>query len=100
MREGPSLTPRLYPARFSACTGPAAGEPRKLPNVNVLDWMTTNALVGQLVVVSTGIYTAIPSQFIALGTGDGTIKLLDHAGTFLKDRTYSLVSALACTLLY
>lgn len=30
-------------------------------------------------------------QFIALGTFDGTIKLLDHTGTFLKDRNYAVV---------
>ena len=30
-------------------------------------------------------------QFIALGTYDGTIKLLDHTGTFLKDRNYAVV---------
>lgn len=34
-------------------------------------------------------------QFIALGTGDGTIKLLDHAGTTLMDRIYTLVGTLS-----
>ena len=38
------------------------------------------------------------TQFIALGTYDGTVKLLDHAGTFLKDRVYHLVSChCSCT---
>lgn len=32
-------------------------------------------------------------QFIALGTDDGTIKLLDHSGTVLKDREYHVVSS-------
>ena len=34
-------------------------------------------------------------QFIALGTGDGTIKLLDHTGTTLMDRIYTLVGTLS-----
>lgn len=38
-------------------------------------------------------YLFISLQFIALGTFDGTIKLLDHTGTFLKDRDYTVVSA-------
>lgn len=37
-------------------------------------------------------------QFIALGTGDGTIKLLDHTGTTLMDRIYTLVGARFDTL--
>ena len=32
-------------------------------------------------------------QFLALGMLDGTVKLLDHSGTFLKDCVYSLHSA-------
>lgn len=36
---------------------------------------------------------AVHPKFIALGTYDGTIKLLDHAGTFLKDRVYHLHAA-------
>ena len=31
-------------------------------------------------------------QFIALGTDDGTVRLLDHSGTVLKDREYNVVS--------
>ena len=36
-------------------------------------------------------HVRICMQFIALGTFDGTIKLLDHTGTFLKDRSYAVV---------
>jgi WD40 repeat protein len=32
----------------------------------------------------------VHSKFIALGTFKGTVKLLDHNGTFLKDRDYCL----------
>jgi WD40 repeat protein len=35
---------------------------------------------------------AVHPKFIALGTFKGTVKLLDHNGTFLKDREYHLHS--------
>ena len=38
------------------------------------------------------LYVSFLVQFIALGTFDGTIKLLDHTGTFLRDRDYNVVS--------
>ena len=53
--------------------------------------------VGQSIVVtdlldlSAGLSCFFFVQFIALGTFDGTIKLLDHTGTFLKDRDYTVV---------
>ncbi|XP_064401865.1 vacuolar protein sorting-associated protein 41 homolog [Halichondria panicea] len=36
---------------------------------------------------------AVHPKFIALGTYDGSIKLLDHTGTLLKDRVYALHSS-------
>lgn len=39
-------------------------------------------------------------QFIALGTFKGTVKLLDHNGTFLIDREYRLVSSIFVLPLY
>lgn len=33
-----------------------------------------------------------PFQYIILGTSDGAVRMLDHAGNFLKDRLYHLVS--------
>ena len=39
-------------------------------------------------------------QFIAIGTFKGSVKLLDHNGTFLQDREYHLVSVSVTSVVY
>ena len=51
----------------------------------------SNGLASCSAIIIYIVYVYILLQFIALGTFDGTIKLLDHTGTFLKDRDYTVV---------
>ena len=37
-------------------------------------------------------------QYIILGTSDGAVRMLDHAGNVLKDRVYHLV--IACLIVH